>query len=231
MSGCVPVIAIRPEPGNAATIAAGSALDLPIHGHPLFAVVPLPWSAPPPAQVDALLLGSANALRHGGAHLAQYRGKPALCVGAATAEAAREAGLIVQAVGAGGLQQVLDTQPGNPARLLRLGGRSHVAVVPPPGAAITFVAVYDVVPQPCDDDLRALLQRPCIVLLHSADASAHLAAEFTRMGLSRGQVALATLGPRISAAAGQGWRQVADARQPNDSALLALAAQLCQDWR
>jgi uroporphyrinogen-III synthase len=229
MSGCMPVIAIRPAPGNAATVAAGSALDVPLHGHPLFAVVPLPWSAPSPEEVDALLLGSANALRHGGAQLAQYRGKPALCVGETTAEAAREAGLIVQAVGFGGLQQVLDAQPACPPRLLRLGGRSHVAVVSPPGAAITFVAVYDVVPQPCGADLQALLQQPCIVLLHSADAAAHLAAEFTRLDLSRGQVTLATLGPRISAAAGEGWRHVADARQPNDPALLALAVQLCQD--
>lgn len=229
MSGCVPIIVIRPEPGNAATVAAGSALDLSIHGHPLFAVVPLAWSAPPPARVDALLLGSANALRHGGPQLAQYRGKPALCVGATTAEAAQQAGLIVQAVGTGGLQQVLDAQPGSLPRLLRLGGRSHVAVVPPSGAAITFVAVYDVVPQPCDAGLEALLRRPCIVLLHSADAAAHLSAEFTRLGLPRGHVTLATLGPRISAAAGQGWRHVADALQPIDSALLALAAQLCQD--
>lgn len=229
MSTGLPIIVIRPEPGNAATVAAGSALGLPIHGHPLFAVMPLPWSAPPPGDVDALLLGSANALRHAGPQLALYRGKPALCVGAATAVAAEAAGLVVQAVGTGGLQQVLEAQPACPPRLLRLGGRSHVPLEPPAGATITFVAVYDVVPQPCDAALEALLHRQCVVLLHSADAAAHLAAEVTRLDLPRRTIALASLGPRISAAAGEGWRQVADARQPNDPALLALAAQLCQD--
>ncbi|WP_121115092.1 uroporphyrinogen-III synthase [Croceibacterium ferulae] len=229
MSAGVPVVVIRPEPGNAATVAAGSALNLSMQAHPLFAVQPLPWTARPPGEIDALLLGSANALRHAGAQLASYRGKPALCVGVATAEAAQAAGLVVRAVGTGGLQQVLDAQPSCPPRLLRLGGRSHVPVDPPPGVTISFVPVYEVLPQPLGADLQAVLHRPCIVLLHSADAAAHLAAEFTRLHLPRGQVTLASLGPRISAAAGEGWRHVADAGQPTDPALLALAAQLCHD--
>lgn len=224
-----PVIVIRPEPGNGATVAAGLALGLPMHGHPLSAVRPLPWTGPAPEDVDALLLGSANALRHSGAQLAPYRGKPALCVGAATADAARAAGLRVAAVGSGGLQALLDAQSACPARLLRLGGRSHVPVEPPPGVAIDVVAVYDVLPQPLGPDLHTMLRHPCTILLHSADAAAHLAAEFTRTGLPRGPVMLASLGPRISAAAGGGWRRVADAPRPNDAALLALAAQLCHE--
>ena len=229
MSGRPPVVVIRPEPGNAATIAAGQALGLPMHGHPLSAVQPLPWIAPSPDDFDALLLGSANALRHAGPQLALYRGKPALCVGATTAEAAEAAGLRVEAVGSGGLQNLLDAQPACPGRLLRLGGRSHVPVEPPAGLVITFVPVYEVVAQPLAADLQALLRQPSIVLLHSADAAAHLAAEFTRTGLPREQVTLASLGPRISAAAGGGWRLVADAPQPTDPALLALGAQLCHE--
>lgn len=229
MSARLPVIVIRPEPGNAATVAAGSALGLPMQGHPLSAVQPLDWTAPLPGEVDALLLGSANALRHAGPQLALYHGKPALCVGAATAEAAGAAGLLVQATGTGGLQNLLDALPAGPLRLLRLGGRSHVPVEPPAGVAIGFAPVYDVVAQPVDADLQAMLRRPCIVLLHSADAAAHLATEFARLALPRGQVTLASLGPRISAAAGQGWRRVADSAQPTDPALLALAVQLCDE--
>lgn len=231
MSDRLPVIVIRPEPGNAATVAAGSAMGLLVKGHPLFAVQPLDWIAPLPDQVDGLLLGSANALRHAGPKLALYRGKPALCVGATTAEAARAAGLHVQATGNGGLQNLLDARPAGPSRLLRLGGRSHVPVAPPAGVAISCAAVYEVVAQPLNADLQARLRRPSVILLHSADAAAHLAAEFTRAGLSRGQVTLASLGPRISAAAGRGWGQVADAPRPTDPALLALAAQLCDERR
>ena len=229
MTGRPPVIVIRPEPGSAATMAAGSALGLPMQVHPLFAVQPLPWTAPPPDDVDALLLGSANAPRHAGTQMTLYRGKPALCVGATTADAAQTAGLSVQATGSGGLQSLLDAQPACPSRLLRLGGTSHVPVAPPAGVRITFVAVYAVVPQPVGADLADVLRRPCTVLLHSADAAAHLAAEFTRLRLPRGQVTLASLGPRISAAAGEGWRLAADAGQPDDAALLALAAQLCHE--
>jgi uroporphyrinogen-III synthase len=49
----------------------------------LFRIAPQAWEAPA-ADSFALLLGSANALRHGGAALAGWRGKPAWCVGAAT---------------------------------------------------------------------------------------------------------------------------------------------------
>jgi uroporphyrinogen-III synthase len=33
---------------------------------PLFAIVPLDWTAPDPAQFDGLVLTSANAVRHAG---------------------------------------------------------------------------------------------------------------------------------------------------------------------
>jgi len=40
---------------------------LDAHGFALFEVRPLPWELPDPDAIDALLFGSANALRHGGA--------------------------------------------------------------------------------------------------------------------------------------------------------------------
>ena len=40
---------------------------------------------------------------------------------------------------------------------------------------------------------------------------------------------IAALAPRIAAAAGDGWGEVATAALPSDAALLALARQMCQD--
>ena len=80
-----PLIVIRPQPGCDASVAAARAFGLVAQGHPLFEVRPLEWDAPDPASFDALLIGSANALRHGGAALAQYRGRPAYVVGETTA--------------------------------------------------------------------------------------------------------------------------------------------------
>ena len=79
----LPIIAIRPEPGCGATLAAGREAGLAVEAWPLFEVWPLAWDAPPADSFDALLLGSANALRHGGTALAAYRGKPAYAVGEA----------------------------------------------------------------------------------------------------------------------------------------------------
>jgi len=89
----LPLIVIRPEPGCTATVSAARAAGLDPHGFPLFAVVARSWQAPPPDQFDALLLGSANALRAAGPGLAALRHLPAYCVGETTAAAAREAGL------------------------------------------------------------------------------------------------------------------------------------------
>ena len=83
-----PIIVIRPEPGSSATVTAAQKIGLKVQGFPLFKVVPRRWVPPPADTVDALLLGSANALRHGGENVARYVGKPAYVVGESTAEAA-----------------------------------------------------------------------------------------------------------------------------------------------
>lgn len=224
----LPVIAIRPEPGCAATIRAGREAGLAIAGWPLFAVRALAWNAPPPSSFDALLLGSANALRHGGPALAAYRGKRAFAVGAATAEAARAAGLEVAATGAGGLQALLDAER-LPPRLLRLAGAEHVPLAAPPGTAIATRIVYHSAPVPLAPDLADRLAGGALVLLHSAAATRHFAAECDRLRVSRSPIALAALGPRIAEAAGAGWRALRHAAEPSDVALLALAADMCHD--
>jgi uroporphyrinogen-III synthase len=224
-----PVIVIRPQPGCDATLAAARALGLQAHGFPLFEVRPIAWEPPEPDEVDALLLGSANALRHAGSALGRYRAKPAYAVGASTAEAARQAGLDVVATGVGGLETVLPLlQPGH-HRLLRLAGRERVKLAPPTGVSIDERVVYASEPLRLPPDLEALLARPAVVLLHSAEAARHFAEQCDARGIARGVIAVAALGPRVALAAGHGWRAMAEAENPSDTALLALARQMCQD--
>lgn len=224
-----PLIVIRPQPGCDASVAAARAFGLVAQGHPLFEVRPLEWDAPDPASFDALLIGSANALRHGGAALAQYRGRPAYVVGETTAAAARAAGLEIASIGESGLQALLgQLQPAH-RRLLRLAGREQVMVVPPPGAAIAGRVTYASEPLPMPDELAALLARGALVLLHSAAGSRHFASQCDARAIPRAGIALAALAPRIAEAAGPGWAAIASAPVPRDHALLALAREMCQN--
>lgn len=224
----LPVVVIRPEPGCAATVAAARALGLDARGHPLFTVRPVAWEPPAADDFDGLLLGSANALRHGGKAIAAWAGKPAWVVGQATAEAARAAGLHVAATGQGGLQNVLDTLAGSGLRLLRLAAHQRIALKPPPGVRIDERIVYASEPSPMTDQLAGLVAGPALVLLHSAEAARHFGSECDTRALARSRIALATIGPRVTAAAGEGWARIETAARPDDAALLAIATQMCK---
>jgi uroporphyrinogen-III synthase len=226
-----PILVIRPEPGASATVAAAARLGLGAFGFPLFEVVPLAWAPVEREDVDAVLLGSANALRHGGEELARYRGLPAYVVGVKTAEAARGAGLEVAGIAKGGLQSAMPClQPGH-RRLLRLAGRERVELSLPPGHTMVAREVYASRPRPVPPELAAVLEKPAVVLLHSGEAAAHFAAECARLSIDRSRIALACIGPRVEQRAGNHWLLVRSARTPEDAALLALAAEMCQDFR
>lgn len=223
-----PLVVIRPQPGCDATVAAARALGLEAHGFPLFAVRSLAWSPPDPSSFDALLIGSANALRHGGPKLARFEGKPTYAVGEYTATEARAAGLEVVATGAGGLQAVLADLRIEHRRLLRLTGRERVSLLPPVGVRIEERVVYAIAAWPIPDWLAAMLAKEAVVLLHSAEAARHFGAQCDANEIARSNVTIAALGPRIAEAAGQGWAGLASAPAPSDQALLALAQQMCK---
>lgn len=224
----IPVIVVRPQPGCDATVDAALRSGLDARGFPLFEVQGAQWDAPDPVLYDALLIGSANALRHGGRGLEALHGLPVYAVGEATASAAREAGFAVTSVGSGGLQSLLHAlEPGH-RRLLRLAGRERVALTAPPGVLVEERVIYVSEPQPMTRELERLLHEPAVVLLHSAQAARHMAGECARLGIDRSGLDLGVIGTRVAEAAGHGWRGVAVAASPDDTALLALAAQLCQ---
>ena len=221
------IFAIRPEPGLTSTITAGAGKGIAIIGHALSRVEPRGWTLPKLGGVDGLLVGSANAIRHAGNKLEALQGLPVLAVGQATAECAQDAGLRVERVGKGGLQQLLDDLPSKPRHLLRLAGENHMVLDRPANINLTTRIVYRVQTIAIEEDFASFLKSDAIILLHSAVAAAHFASECNRMNIPRGQITLAALGPRILEPVGLGWRKKRAAETPDDGALLALVQDLC----
>lgn len=213
---------LRPEPGNAATASRAEAAGFAVLRLPLFAVVPLAWTPPDARDHDALVLTSANAVRHAGAELDRFTALPVIAVGEQTAAATRAAGLAVAAVGtsdAVALSALLAER--GITRALHLGGRDHAAV-----AGVTrAVAVYANEPIAVEPaDLAGITGQ--VALLHSSRAAQHLAALLDAAAISRADVTLAAFSAAIAAAAGTGWRAVAVAAVPSDAALFAAIAAL-----
>jgi uroporphyrinogen-III synthase len=220
------IIAIRPEPGLSATLTNARDLGLDIIAMPLFEVRSVAWECPDPDAIDALLIGSANAMAHGGDHLRKLTGKPVYAVGETTANAARDAGFAVASTGTGGLQNVLDAIPA-PTRLLRIAGAEHVPLSPPEGVSIHTVIAYKSAALPLPDALISGLHGPAMVLLHSAAAASHFAKECQRLGIDPAPISLAALGPRIAASAGAGWGAIHIAPRPRDRDLLEMVLEVC----
>lgn len=222
----LPAYVLRPEPGLSATLAAARARGLPAKPLVLAEVRAETWTPAPRDDFDALLLGSANALRHGGPALELYRGMPAMVVGEATADAARETGFDVIRTGTGGLQNLLDTQ--EKGRLLRLAGAKHVALTAPKHVEIITRIVYRLDYRPLPLEVVPELSEGAVILLHSAEMARHFAEQCMHRDVDRAQISIAAFAPRIAAAAGPVWKRVETARKPTDEALLELVRNMCQ---
>jgi uroporphyrinogen-III synthase len=211
---------LRPEPGNAATAARIAARGLTAIRLPLFEVAPLAWVAPDPAGHDALILTSANTIRHGGTELAKVLNLPVFAVGATTAEAAIAAGFRVVAVGQTDAATLL-AQAGaaGVTRALYLGGRDRMIAAG--GIVTAALSVYASALMPIRADHIASL-RDQIVLLHSVRA----ARAFRDLAGDRARYRIAALSPAILAAAGTGWAGAIAAATPTDDDLLAAAGTL-----
>lgn len=212
------VLVLRPEPGASATVERAREHGLDAVAVPLFEVEPVQWEAPDPAAFDALLLTSANAVRHGGPGLQRLRELPAYAVGAATADSAREAGFTIAAVGDEGLDGLLASVPAD-VRLLHLCGEDRRAP-DAPRQQITSVVVYraTAVPDP------GLGDEGSVALVHSPRAGRRLS---ELVAANRSTIVIAAISPAAAEAVGEGWECVEVAAQPSDDALLALAARLC----
>ena len=212
------IAVLRPEPGNAATAGRVEATGARAIRLPLFAVKALEWAPPDPADFDALLLTSANAVRFGGAGLDRFRALPVLAVGAQTAAAARAAGFDVMASGDSDATALIATAWANGvARALHLGGRERGLEAGGPVARAIAIYASEALPV-ASSDLDAL--QGAVALLHSVRAAKRLA---ELAGPRRSIIGLAAFSPAVAAAAGAGWASIATAAAPNDAALIEAA--------
>lgn len=221
----LPLIVIRPEPGNAATIGAAKAMGLQAHGFALFDITPVSWDLPQ-GSFAAILAGSANVFRHGGPQLEALKALPVAAVGETTAAVAHSAGFAVAQVGEGGLQPMVEALA--PGAYLRLAGEDRVELTAPNGVRITTRVVYAARPCPIPGPLAALLAQPCVVLFHSGEAARHFVRECEHLEIPRASIHIACLADRIRELAGPGWASAATATTRTDAELLELAARMCQ---
>lgn len=221
-----PLLILRPEPGATRTLERAHALGIDARSYPLFDVAPLPWSGPDPADCDAILFTSANALRHGGPGLARYRELPAYAVGRATAAAARDAGFADVATGAGTVEDAAkEAAARGHVRLFHPAGR-HRTAFNAPISGIVDAAVYEAVEAGNAAGLADAIAPGMLLLVHSPRAGRRLAQLLPAD--QRGGLLLAGISAAAIDSAGTGWAGVHVADRPDDNALLALAAGLCE---
>jgi uroporphyrinogen-III synthase len=215
---------LRPEPGASATAERARAMGLEAMTMPLFAVEPVEWAVPDPGEFDALLLTSANAVRHGGDGLRKLRELPVYAVGEATAAAAHDAGFDVAASGEAGVERLLGSIPAD-LRLLHLCGERRVE--PNAARAITAVPVYRSRALPMPEGLSAIEGQ--VAAVYSPRGGQRLAELASEAAIDRGSVRIAAISAAAASAAGPGWDRCEAAEAPEEAALLALAVRLCDN--
>ncbi len=214
----IPLLVLRPARGAAATAKRAEALGLFPMIRSLFSVEALKWDAPDPALFDSILLTSANAVRYGGGAVGLYRSLPAFAVGAATADAARQAGFADVIDGAGNAADTLRALgKAGRSRPLHLSGENRTPYPHIP-FTVTTRLVYAATPINI-----ALPTGRYAALVHSARA----ASRFVALCPSPALVDVVAISAPVAEALGTGWRSVSTAVDPTDNAMLELAAVLC----
>ena len=216
------LVVLRPEPGASETVRKARQRGLDAVPLSLFEVEPVAWEVPDICRFDALLLTSAQAVLHGGAGLDALKSLPVYAVGAATAEAALDAGFEIGTTGDRGVDDLLSkTSPG--VKLLHVCGE-HRRAPADPLQAITPITVYRSRERPSTNLSQA---EGAVVLVHSPRAAAVFRQMLDAANLNRASVAIAAISPAAAEAAGGDWESVDVAERPSNEALLALAERLC----
>ena len=211
------LLLLRPEPGLSRSAERARALGMEPLLAPLFEIRPVAWSPPIPANYDALLLTSANAVRQAGPGLAHFANLPVHAVGAATARAATENGMTVISTGASDVDGLLGALK-TPLHMLHLAGENHRTVESK--HRIEVVAVYRAAPI----EVPGLaLCGSTVVAVHSPRAGHRL----SQLVQNRAGMDVVAISAAAATACGTGWRSVTIADHPDDDHLLALAARLC----
>jgi uroporphyrinogen-III synthase len=228
------VAVLRPEPGAHRTADHLRDMGLDPVVAPLFTIEPVistPSSNTPP---DALMITSANAVRHGAANIRQYPNLPIYAVGPATARALREVTdqPIHLAPEGNGQSLIALAQTHHIHHLLHLCG-AEVRPLDPMGLSIDRQIVYRATSSSApahqlSDALITAWPDLNLILLHSPRAGALLDQLAMDKGLKRGHITIIAISAATAAAAGTGWNAMKISQQPDDHGMLAVVRQLCQ---
>ena len=220
------LIILRPEPAAGRTADKAARLGFDVLRHPLFAPLPLDWSAPPAEGFDALLLTSANTVRLAGPRLGEYRALPTYAVGAATAAALHDAGFAHVTCGEGDASAIAARIEADGHRaVLHLAGTT-VAPMDAGPLRLTRIAVYTMASLPPDPALLRDAIPGTILLVHSPRAGQRLA---ERIPLDqRSALHIVAISHAALATCGSGWASLSAPHKPVDDDMLALALSLCE---
>ncbi len=216
------LLIIRPQPGADATARLARLAGIEPVISPLFEIQPLAWLAKNAAHYDALMLTSANAVRHAGAALAALLPLPVYAVGEATANAARAAGFrVIFAGGTDANALLVQAAVNGDARLLWLSGEHQSRFDLPSGVTLDSALVYNSAALAPAQAFIELLSSPILVALHSVRAAQHFVAICATHGIDKNIISIAALSPAIAKSAADRWRDVLISDAPNDAALIA----------
>ncbi|MEP2990058.1 MAG: uroporphyrinogen-III synthase [Parasphingorhabdus sp.] len=222
----LPLLILRPIEGAQSTAAKAQACDLNPIVDPLFEIKPLPWTAPPADQYDAIMFTSANAVKMADTKLQDYAHLPALVVGATTEREAEMAGFKVIQTGKSGVQSLVDMLPIKGfERILRLSGSEYTAVQS--DRTMDHIAVYESVCIGLGERARLSLASGVVILIHSLRAAQSLVGEMEKWDIPRARNHIIAISPNVADATGKAWKSIDVAKQPTDEALLTQAARLC----
>jgi uroporphyrinogen-III synthase len=196
------ILVTRPDPDGPATARAlARATGLPVVESPLLRITPGD-ALPDLTGIATLILTSRNA-----AHVYAALGgpaRPALCIGEATAEAARAAGLAATALGGDAEALVADllrTRPGGALMHLRgAASRGNIAArLSAAGLTAREAVIYrqDLCPLNEEAQARLAARKPLIVTLYSPRTAAH----FADVARPRAPLHIVAMSPAVARAA------------------------------
>lgn len=219
-----PLLVLRPQPGADETAQRAAAQGLAPLVIPMFEVRAVPWSLDSTKSYDAVFITSSKGLKFIDNNLDFLKDLSILCVGEATAEAARRAGLRDVTAGTDGAAALADLAAAlGYKHLLWLAGDPHTPVIHS-NLIFDVKIVYETVELAIDIRAQEVTQRPLVALVHSPRA----ARRFAGLVAERGFIDLVAISEKAAIAAGPGWASVHWPDAPSDRAMLEIAAPLCR---
>ena len=222
----IPLVLLRPQPGNNASATRAREMGLTVIQIPLFDVLPADGGPLPAGPFDALLLTSINGVRFGATIMSAFAGLPIYAVGEATAYAARIAGHQQVITGGGDAQSTAMMMAADGRRnVLHIAGED-VRPFDSQGMNILRHTVYRSVERDTDAVRTALKGLgPLVVAVHSPRAAIQFASLIP--ATRRMRIHVVAISDAAARVCGKGWASVTVSEAPNDTALLHCVETLC----